>query len=164
MSPRLEIHVSKPRTLGLLALTCLMVAMCFFCTTLPDLEPRILGWIGVCFFSIGFIVLPRQLFRPGPLVVIDDHGIEDRRTTLGLIDWADVVSLTVGHIRTQKFLCVEVADPQKYLNRFSAAGRIAAKANRGLGFPEITIAFSGLTHSTDQVTAFIRENLPNAAQ
>ena len=135
-----------------------------FCTTLPDLEPRILGWIGVCFFSIGFIVLPRQLFRPGPLVVIDDHGIEDRRTTLGLIDWADVVSLTVGHIRTQKFLCVEVADPQKYLNRFSAAGRIAAKANRGLGFPEITIAFSGLTHSTDQVTAFIRENLPNAAQ
>jgi len=158
MSARLEIEVSKPRTLALIVLTCVMVAMCYFCTTLPELTPRIVGWFGVCFFSLGFVVLPRQLLRGGPQVIIDERGLEDRRSKLGLVDWADVVSLSVGEIKKQRFLCVEVVDPKKYLDRFSIAGRVAAQANRGLGFSEITIGFSGLSHSTDQVMKFIREN------
>jgi hypothetical protein len=158
MSERLEIQVSKPRTFGLIGLTCVMVAMCYFCTTLPDITPRVVGWIGVCFFSLGFVVLPRQLFRSGPQVVIDGRGLEDRRSKLGLVDWADVVSVSIGEVRKQKFLCIEVVDPKKYLDRLSAAGRVAAQANRGLGFSEITIGFSGLTHSTEEVMTFIRKN------
>jgi hypothetical protein len=158
MTARLEIQVSKPRTLALIGLTCVMVAVCYFCTTLPDVTPRVVGWIGVCFFSLGFVVLPRQLLRAGPQVVIDERGLEDRRSKLGLVDWADVLSLSVGEIRKQKFLCIEVVDPKKYLDRLSTAGRLAAQANRALGFSEITIGFSGLSHSTDEVMKFIREN------
>lgn len=158
MATRLEIQVSKPRTLALIGLTCVMVGMCYFCTTLPDLVPRIVGWFGVLFFSLGFIVLPRQLFRAGPQVVVDERGLEDRRSKLGLVDWSDVVSVTVGAVRKQKFLCIEVTDPKKYLDRLSSAGRVAAQANRSLGFSEITIGFSGLSHSTEEVMRFIHDN------
>jgi hypothetical protein len=161
---RLELEISKVRLIGLLGLTCVMVATSYFCTTLPQLTARIVGWAGVCFFSLGFVVVPKQLFKRGPQVVIDERGIEDRRAKLGLIEWIDVTSLTVGEIHAQKFLSIEVSNPQKYLERLSNAGRIAAQANRALGFSEITIGFSGLSHSADEVMRFIRDNFAVAAE
>jgi hypothetical protein len=154
----LELKVSEIRLLKLLGLTFIMVASSYFCTTLPDLTARIAGWAGVCFFSLGFVVLPKQFFKSGPQVVIDGRGIQDRRSNLGLIEWADMESLAAVELHSQKFLSVEVSDLNKYLKRLSGAGRIAAQANRALGFSEITIGFSGLSHSTDEVMHFIREN------
>ncbi len=135
-----------------------MVGACYFCTTLPGLKSRVVGWIGVCFFGLGFFIIPRQLFRKGPQFVVDERGLEDRRSRLGLVEWVDILSLSVGEVRQQRFLCLHVVDPEKYLGRLSKAGRIAARANVSLGFSEITIAFSGLSRSTDDVCRFIRDN------
>lgn len=161
---RLELEVSRSRLLKLLGLTCVMVASAYFCTTLPDLTARIAGWAGVCFFSLGFVFLPRQFFKSGPQVVIDARGIEDRRSSLGVIEWSDMETLSVGELHSQKFLSIEVSDLGKYLERLSDAGRIAAQANRALGFSEITLGFSGLSHSADEVMRFIRENFEVAAE
>lgn len=157
---RLELHVSKTRTLGLLGLTCIMVGGSWFCTTLPSLEARIAGWAGICFFSLGFIAVPRQLRRTGPQVIIDERGIGDLRSKFALIEWADVAALSIGSIHGQKFLCVQVVDPEKYLSRLSASGRAGAKANLSLGFPEIALTFSGLTQTADEVLRFIAEHYP----
>ena len=158
MKPRLELYVSQTRTVGLLLLTCVMVGGSYFCTTLPPLTAKIAGWAGVAFFSLGFIAIPRQLMRTGPQFVIDERGLEDRRSPLALIEWCDIVGFSVGKIHGQKFLCIDVSDEAKYLARLSTVGRTAAKANEGLGFSPISIGFSGLSKSTDEVMGFITEN------
>lgn len=158
MSPRLEIYVNKKRTLALIGLTCVMVAISYVCTRLPGLLPRLVGWVGVGFFSLAFLVLPRQLFRAGPQLVIDERGLEDRRSKLGRIDWADIVLLSVVEVRGQKFLSIQVVEPKKYLDRLSTPGRISAQANRSFGFSEISIGFSGLSHSAVEVLNFIQEH------
>jgi hypothetical protein len=117
---RLERKVSKSRLVGLLALMGVMVASSYFCTTLPDLIARIAGWVGLCFFSLGFAVLPKQFFKSGPQIVIDARGIEDRRSNLGLVEWADMVSFRVVALNSQKFLPIEVSNRKKYLERFRA--------------------------------------------
>jgi hypothetical protein len=160
---RLELKVNKSRLVKLLGMTCALVSMCFFCTTLPDITPRIVGWAGVCFFSLGFAVLLKQLVKSGPQFVIDGRGIEERRSNLGLIEWADIESLAIVELHSQKFLSVQVRDLKKYLDRIGDAGKIASQANRAMGFSEITIGFDGLSHSTDEVMGFIRENFEVAA-
>ena len=76
----MECHTSTLKLLGLLGLTCVMVGASYFCTTLPDLMPRVVGWIGVGFFSLGFIAAPIMIARAGPQVVISDEGIEGPAT------------------------------------------------------------------------------------
>ena len=97
-------------------------------------------------------------------IVADERGLEERRNSLGLVEWGDVVSLAIRETQRQKFLCIEVADVDKYLERLSRAGRIAAKANRSLGFSEITLTFAGLSHTSEEVLAFIEQNVDAGAR
>src|SRR6185312_5556589 len=75
----MECRTSKRKLLGLLGLTCIMVGGSYFCTTLPDIIARVVGWIGMEFFGLGFVVFPVLFFRTDAQVIINDEGIEDRR-------------------------------------------------------------------------------------
>lgn len=150
MTDRVEFHNSKPKLLGLFFATILMVGASYFCTRLPGAVPQAFGWFGVCFFGIGFVVIPARFFKSGPQVVIDGRGIEDRRTTMGLIVWEDVTELRVGKIQSTKMLSIEVREPEKYLSKLKPAYRLLAKGNPSVGFSEITIAFTGLSPSIDK--------------
>ena len=152
----MECHTSKAKLLGLLGLTCAMVGASYFCTTLPDLAPRVFGWIGVAFFGLGFIAIPVMLFRTGPQIVINDEGIEDRRMKIGVILWDDIRSLSIGAVNSTKFLCVDVADPQKYLSRLPPWKRRLAAANGSLGFPPLSISCSGLSPGVEEVWAYLQ--------
>lgn len=158
----MECYPSKAKLVGLLGLTCVMVGVSYFCTTLPGLARPVVGWIGVGFFGLGFVAFPIMFFRTGPQVVINDEGIEDRRMKIGVIRWADIRSLTIGSVNSAKFLCVEVADPETYLSRLPRWARRVAAANKVLGFPEITIGFSGLSPGLKEVWADLqrRDRIP----
>lgn len=142
-------YPSKFKLLGLMGLICLMVGMSYVCTRHQEMIVRVVGWIGVGFFGLGFGVLPRMLGK-GPIVVIDDTGIEDRRWKLGVIPWDDVQSLQMYEIGSSKFLGIELIDPEKYLSRLRRWRRWLAATNRAMGFPSFAISFAGLTPGIDE--------------
>jgi hypothetical protein len=152
----MECRTSKARVLGLLGLTCVMVAVCWFCTTLEDPFARVVGWIGVGFFGLGFIAMPIAFFRSGPQVVIDDEGIEDRRMKIGTIRWEDIRSLSIGSVNSAKFLCIELVDPDPYLSRLPRRSRWLSSVNRTLGLPTLTIGFSDLRPGLNEVWAHLQ--------
>jgi hypothetical protein len=153
---RMECYTSKVKLLGLLGLTWVMVSVSYFCSTLPDLTARVVGWIGVSFFGLGFIALPVMFLRAGPQVVINDEGIEDRRLKIDIIRWEDIRSLSIGSVNSAKFLCVEVADPGRYLSRLPRWRRSLTAANEALGFPALTISLSGLSPGLKEVWAYLQ--------
>lgn len=153
----LEFYNSKVKLVGLFGLTILMVGVSYFCTTLPGLVPQVFGWLGVCFFGLGLVIIPARFFRSRPEVVIDRRGIEDRRLGIGLIPWEDVIGVSVRAIRSSKFLSVEVSEPGKYLTRYKPWQRQMARANRALGFSEISIAFTGLSPSLAVAWKYIEQ-------
>jgi hypothetical protein len=152
----MECYTSKLKLLGLLGLTCGMVSLSYFLTTIPGLLPKAVGWIGVGFFGLGLIAFPVRFFRAGPQVVINDEGIEDRRWKTGAIRWEDIRSLSIGSVESAKFLCIEVADPDKYLRRLPRWKRSLAAANEPMGFPPLTIGFSGLSPGLKEVWAHLQ--------
>jgi hypothetical protein len=146
------------KVLGLFILAILMVGLSYFCTTLPNLKAQVAGWAGILFFGLGFIAFPVLLFRSGPQVIIDEKGIEDRRSRMGMIPWEDVREVWVGSVHSTRFLCVEVTENGKYLSKLPKHQRMLAEANVALGFPPITICFSGLSPSLDEVLEYIQAN------
>ncbi len=152
----MKCYLSKLKLTGLLGLTFVLVGVCYFCTTRPELFLRITGWIGVAFFGLGFVVIPAMFYRKGPQVIIDDEGIEDLRLKIGVIRWEDVCSLSIGSVNSSgKFLCIEVTNPEEYLSRIPQWKRLLAKANSAIGFSELTISLSGLNPGLDEVWAYL---------
>ncbi len=151
----MECYTSRVKIIGLLGLTCLMAATCYFCTTLADPFARVIGWAGVGFFGLGFIALPVMFFRTGPQVIINEDGIEDRRLKAGVIRWDDIAELFIASIGGSAFLCIVVADPEHYLSRLPAWKRAFAVANEPLGFPPLTITFAGLSPGLTEVCEYL---------
>lgn len=151
-------HTSVAKTLGLVCVGILMLAVCWFCTTIPKPKEQIVGWVGLVFFGLCFIAILAQLFRSGPSVILDEAGIHDLRSSFGTIAWTDIVSLRIGSLRSQRFLCVEVRDSSIYLSRLPSHKRLLAQANPSLGFPPITISFTGLSPGLDEVWSYVQTN------
>jgi hypothetical protein len=137
-----------------------MLGASWFCTTIPNLKAQIAGWVGLVFFGLCFIAILAQLFRSGPSVILDELGIHDLRSSFGTIQWADIVSLRIGSVRSQRFLCVEVRDASTYLSRLPIHKRLLAQANPSMGFPPITIGFAGLSPGLDEIWSHVQQNHP----
>jgi hypothetical protein len=98
-------------------------------------------------FGIGWIVL---LLRPGPGLVVDDAGFDDRSSlgmAVGRVLWADVTSVSHRSVFTASYVVVKVRDPEAYLARLGRLGRLAATANLRLVGSPITVASVGLKTS-----------------
>jgi hypothetical protein len=146
---------------GLVLLALIMTAVSAWCATLPQARAQLFGWIGVAFFGLGLVLIARELFRRGPVVVVDGLSITDHRSGDGPVFWDQIRSVWVGSVRSQKFLCIELKDPALFVSRWPARRRAVAKANEALGFPPVTIGFSGLSPGLDEVANHIRANQPD---
>lgn len=156
MSCRLDIHVSKGWTLAWITAAFALAALMALCALVPGMSLFCVvscGLIGCWSAYLCFVDFPRQFLRTGPpFIVIDDRGIEDFQSRLGLVEWTDIRSLEA----TKYWLLIEVADPQKYLDRMSVARRAVVQACRSLGAPTVTIRFAGLTHTATEAVVFCR--------
>jgi hypothetical protein len=152
-------QTSIVKTLGLVVGAVLLLAACWYCTTIPRLEAQVAGWVGLVFFGLCFVAILIQLFRGRPSVILDEAGIHDLRS-FGTIPWTDIISLRIGSVINQRFLCIEVRDPETYVSRLPARKRVIAQANPSLGFPPITISFSGLSPGLVEVWSYIQASHP----
>lgn len=113
-----EAYPSKAKLFSLLLLNVVMVAACVFCITLSELMAKVVGVIGVVFFGLGFVMIPKAMFQTAtPKIVMDEQGIQ--AGAWGAIEWEDIVSFRIDSIRNTKFISVFVKDKQKYLDRMS---------------------------------------------
>ena len=146
-----EFHVipaSRPK-LTLVALGA--AAFVFVCVWLPTI---VFSWelylaviIGVPFFTACFVQACRQLLSPKPAVIITDRGIVDNSSGLsaGLIPWEEIAGISFTSYQSQRFLGIELKDPERLLSRLPRWKRAVMRLNARIGFsivniPQVTIA------------------------
>ena|ERR1051326_4942081 len=151
-------YVSKGKMVGLLLLDLLMVAAAVFCTTLPELKAQLAGWAGLAFFGFGLVILGRQVFRQGPEIKVDGHGITHHRWALGTIPWSDIERVWIGSVHSARFICMKLRDPDMYLHKLPAVQKKLAAMNQNLGFGDLHLGFQGMKPGLDEVWAYILEN------
>lgn len=68
--------------------------------------------IGIAWLQLWFALLFRRV-----VVVINEHGIEDRRTGMGLIEWEDIHAIEQQDGIEEPCLVLRVDDENKYIER-----------------------------------------------
>lgn len=164
----MEFHTSKRKLLRLLALTTILAAAGWFCGMQPEPAARIAGWLGLIFFGLGFVIFPLQLLRKGPVLLIDEEGIEYRRGGGLRVPWSAVKAVWIGRLQSVPYLCIDVEDPARYVLkkdwRVKIWGRISLKSFNGMfGFPELAIAFQELEGEPQDALDYILRAAPFVA-
>lgn len=147
------VHASRPRSALLLVGAVAFLAGGVF---LVRIGRPFEGWAGIVLFAVGFPQLLRSFLDGGPRLVIDDQGVLDRALGVGLIPWSEITGASVRALSGQRFVCLEVRDPRFFTAQLGSLRRALLRANRALGFPELSLSVSDLPVGADEVVAEIQ--------
>lgn len=118
------------------------VVSAYFCTTVADPVGAVVGWLGVAFLGLAFLVLFIAWIRARePRTFISAEGIEDRRTCYGLIPWEDITMITIFTSETPPILSIHLYEPDKYLARAPKSEREVADFKQMLGHAPINLEY-----------------------
>jgi hypothetical protein len=159
----MEFRSSIPRTLGFAALGVLITLASYYAGRTASGLTQVVGWLGVVFFGLAAVVIPLQLLRRGPVVIIDDSGVLDRRLGVGLIPWQDISSVSITQIRNQRFISLWLRNEGQYLSHWPAWKRAGSGVSERLGVSPFSMQFKTLTPGLDEAYARLKENVPERA-
>ncbi|ANH84173.1 hypothetical protein A8C56_23215 [Niabella ginsenosidivorans] len=121
------IPVSKRKSLRNLAGAILLVVLGVLFIIKPYLfiksdDPaviRIIGYICVAFFGICAIAIGRMLANKKDGIWISHEGVNDQSSGIaaGKILWKDVKSIRVESVPGQRFILLEVYNPEEYIRQ-----------------------------------------------
>ena len=150
---------SIPKTAVRLALllligVCCLVASRLFIFDLETVLKIAVGW------GIVMIVITRRLFHGGPNVVIDEHGINDLRTSWGLFRWNEIVALSKFTFNNSPCLCIELVNEQARIATLSWWARFIIRLNRHYGLPAVFVDFTCLTPGLAEACRYLEAHHP----
>jgi len=93
---------------------------------------RIVGVVSTAFFGVCGVFIFKKLFDKKHGLIIDKNGIIDNSngTSIGLIKWSDIVGIRIEQVHSQKFIMIDVSNPEYYIElKKSRIGKMAMKAN-----------------------------------
>ena len=168
---KIEIPISKAKISLLLIAAILFVAFGVLFILTPETfvsiifrNPqtiRLAGIAAVLFFSAASIYGIRKLFDNSMGLIIDDNGITNNTnaSSIGLIDWSDIIEIKTEQVMSTKFLLIYTSNPNKYLNRVKGIKQKLMKANlKAYGTP-ISITSSTLRYNLDELEKVINNRL-----
>jgi hypothetical protein len=116
------------------------------------------GIIGALVFGVLSLLAIARLFDRRPGLVVDRQGLIDRTTHLGVgrINWTEVRDLRIVKMRMNKFLVIDVHDPDRFLDRGNVLQRLLRAGNlRAQGSP-IALSSNLLEIGFDRMTHVVR--------
>ncbi len=157
----MEFRTSKRQTGLLLLLALLFVGVCLYCVATPDLRMRTTGLFGTAFFGLGSFILTKQFLNTQPLVVFDDVGIHSYAIEYGTIPWKEIRAISETRIQGQRFLKIEVSDPEPYIARLPKYRAAFARANPSIGVSPLVVTFQGMDKTIDEALTYLRQHHPD---
>lgn len=120
---------------------------------------KIIGILSILFFGVTGFFGFKKLSDKKVGLIIDSNGITDNSnaTSVGLIEWNDITSITTKQVMSTKFLSININNPEKYINK--AKSGIKAKLMRSnmkmYGTP-ISITSNTLKYNFEELERLIQ--------
>lgn len=108
---------------------------------------QIIGIVAVVFFGVCGLFAFKKLFDKKDGLIINQDGIIDNAsgTSIGLVKWTDITGIEITQVHSQKFIMIEVSNPQYYINlQKNRIGKMAMKANYNKYGTPISISANSL--------------------
>lgn len=166
---KIEIPLSKTKILLLLIGSIVFVILGTFFLITPDTfissifrnsqAIRIAGIAAVLFFGAVGAYGFRKLFDKTIGLTIDENGITDNTnaTSVGLIDWNDIVEIRTEQVMSTKFLLIFTKNPDKYMERVNGFKRKIMQGNMKMYGTPLSITSNTLKYNFDDLQRLIKD-------
>ncbi|GER57959.1 hypothetical protein ULMA_00670 [Patiriisocius marinus] len=159
MNNEIKIPLSKNKILLIVLGSLMFVALGIWFLNDPEklanssYRPRssvfiqIIGIVAVVFFGVCGLFAFKKLFDEKDGLIINQDGIIDNAsgTSIGLVKWTDITGIGMEQVHSQKFIMIEVSNPQYYINlQKNRIGKMAMKANYNKYGTPISISANSL--------------------
>jgi hypothetical protein len=125
------------------------------------------GWFVAVLMALAGLVLLLRALRPGPTVMIDNHGITDRTTIAptGLVQWEEIIVIRKKEIGrgmgAERLLEIMLADPAEFHSRpRSWLRRLSDRYRAALRQPRVSIPGSMVSLPLQALMDEIRQRRP----
>lgn len=87
-------------------------------------EPKAMSYFGVLMCLLGLYVFGSRTINPGPILIIDESGITDRRKWVGTIPWTEISSVKVRDYGRTASIEIGVQNPEKWQDKLPMLYRV----------------------------------------
>jgi hypothetical protein len=154
----MDFYTSKPKLLLMQTFFILMTVL--FLTTFRTT----IGVLLSLFFIFLVVKTLPDLFVSVPVLRFDHNGIQTnnkRNNRFGLILWTDIVEIRITSFKLNRFLAIEVKNPEEYRARVIAdKGALLAPLFQDPS-PYISLSFDLLSPSLNKAVEYIKSNHPD---
>lgn len=168
---KIEIQLSKTKISQLLigVIVFVFLGTLFIMTPENFISPicrnpltiRISGIISVLFFGVAGIYGLRKLFDKTAGLTIDENGIIDNTnaSSVGLIDWNDIVEIKTEQVMSTRFLLIFINNPDKYLKRVNLFKQKLMMGNMKIYGTPLSITSNTLKYKFDDLKILLESRL-----
>lgn len=121
---------------------------------------KMIGYASIVFFGVCALFISQKLFDKKPGLVIDEEGITDNSSgvSAGKILWKDIKDISVQEVANQKFIMLEMKNPEFYLQREkNPIKKGMMELNYKLYQTPINISINGLKIDFEELNELISE-------
>jgi len=122
---------------------------------------RLVGMLSVVFFGACAIYGMIKIFDKKYGLIINREGIIDNTnaSSIGLINWADILSIKTQNVMSTRFLLIFIKNPENYLNRAKGLKRKLLYANMKMYGTPLSIISNSIKFNFDDLEDLIKTNL-----
>lgn len=174
---QIEIQLSKIKLLLMLVGSLTFVALGLWLVINPPTNQHyhryspttilIAGYASIIFFGLGVLIFIRKLSDNRPGLIIDDLGLSDNSSGVagGQILWSDILGISVLKVHRQKFVMLQVKNPEDYINRqTNAFKRKMMEMNFKMYGSPLSITSNGLKISFNDLHKLLVDSYDAAKQ
>ncbi|MGE7823135.1 STM3941 family protein [Paenibacillus sp. NPDC093718] len=132
---------------GSLAFVLLGSGLVYGGVTSDNMVIAIVGIICALFFGAGLVFAVTKLFQSAPALLINKEGIVDKSSyvSAGAVAWDEIKNIHIYQIKNEKFIGIEVYDPDHLMSRHPAWKRKLMRMNKGMTGATIHISASSIS-------------------
>lgn len=148
-------------SIGFVALLFWLILNAESKTLYNTLYLKTISIFGIIFLGIGSIYFFVKLFDKKPGLIINDEGIIDNSSALraGLIKWENITNVSISEISGQKFLTIEVNNPDEIISKQKGFKKILMTLNKDFFNSPVHISSNTLKCNLQDLYNLIKERL-----
>lgn len=117
------------------------------------------GIISIVFFGLCDLIWIKKFLDKSPGLVISSKGILDNSSgvSAGVVPWEDISGIEEYQVKKQKFISIQVNNPEKYVNNGNPLQRMIHRANIKMCGTPVNISTNSLKISHKDLLGIITE-------
>jgi hypothetical protein len=159
MSPT-EISVNPNKNWRMLIISAVAIAALYF----------YLGYLPVIAWVAGILIVIAFVFRlitgegKGPVIVLNEQGVSDKRLRVGVIRWEDIRRIQSHDLSGALYISLELHDPKTYEARRPLWLKLLSQVQRVHGMSSTSISTIGLNIDHETLVSMLHKGCEEVSQ